>query len=102
QAGVPVRNILIDEESKNTNENALNTNSIFKDNSINSIILVTSGYHQRRASLEFKQSTQVAVFNYPIHDKDWSGWWWLTPKGWYLAVSEFVKIIAVHARGSND
>lgn len=98
-SGVPTQDIYIEDKSVNTQQNATNSSRIFEDNSIDSIILVTSGYHQRRASLEFNQNTDVAVFNNPLYsDKDWSRFWWLTPRGWYLAVSEFFKSLAVHAR----
>lgn len=97
-AGVPASAILIDEDASNTQQNAANSQSIFANNNFNDVILVTSGYHQRRASLEFnKQTDGVAIRNYPvINDKDWSWFWWLTPRGWWLAGGEVAKIIAFH------
>lgn len=98
QAGVPGRAIIIDENATNTQENAENTQSIFAERDFNNVILVTSGYHQRRASLEFnKESTNTTVRSYPVTaDDDWSVLWWLTPRGWWLAGGELVKIIAFH------
>lgn len=95
-AGVPKSAILLDEYSATTKQNAENVQTIFSSRDIRSIILVTSGYHQRRASLEFaKRASSVTVINHPVsQDKDWSMWWWTNPRGWYLAVSELVKIIA--------
>lgn len=98
-AGVPESAIYIDEESVNTQQNAQNTQPIFKDNNLNDIILVTSGYHQRRASLEFNKRADdsVSIRNYPVmSDKDWSGFWWLTPRGWWLAGGEVAKVIAFY------
>ena len=97
-AGVPSEAIIIDEEAVNTQQNAENTHSIFKRNNISDVILVTSGYHQRRSSLEFnKSANDVTIRNYPvINDKDWSWYWWLTPRGWWLAGGEMVKIIAFY------
>jgi len=59
---------------------------------------VTSGYHQRRASLEFnKQAESVNIRNYPVtEDNDWGWFWWATPRGWWLAGGELVKIIAYY------
>ncbi len=99
EAGIPETSIYIDEEAANTQENAENTQSIFTENSMNDIILVTSGYHQRRASLEFNKRADetITIRNYPvIGDKDWSWYWWVTPRGWWLAGGEVIKIGAFH------
>ncbi len=97
EAGVPDYAILIDEESMNTQENAEKTQSIIKERQLDDIILVTSGYHQRRASLEFnKLATGDAVRSAPTTDSDWDWYWWATPRGWWLAGSELVKIIAFY------
>jgi uncharacterized SAM-binding protein YcdF (DUF218 family) len=95
-AGVPTSAILLDEYSETTKQNAENTITIFASNNITKVILVTSGYHQRRASLEFnKRAEGVTILNHPVaNDQDWSMWWWVTPRGWTLAVSELFKIIA--------
>ena len=95
KAGVPALDIIIDEYSETTKENAQNTLTIFESHNIKRVILVTSAYHQRRASLEFsKRAGDVMVLNSPVLvDKDWSSWWWLTPYGWWLAASEVFKIL---------
>lgn len=100
--GVPSSAILIEEFSENTTENAEKTRDLLQRNDIHNIILVTSGYHQRRASMEFTTYTEgngVEIRNAPTSDRDWGWWWWLTPRGWYLALSEFGKIIALHMGG---
>lgn len=100
-AGVPDSAILTEEYSETTRENAENTEDILKENEISSVILVTSGYHQRRAGLEFAtRAENVEVRNHPVaDDKQWSAWWWLTPGGWFLAIGEFIKIIAFYIGG---
>lgn len=97
-AGVPASAILIDEDAANTQQNAENTQSIFEENSFGDVILVTSGYHQRRASLEFNKGTEtVTIRNYPVlQDDDWNWYWWVTPRGWWLAGGEVAKIIAFY------
>jgi uncharacterized SAM-binding protein YcdF (DUF218 family) len=100
--GVPPTAILTEELSENTSENAQKTRDILLNNGIKDIILVTSGYHQRRASLEFAAYTKndgVTIRNAPTDDRDWGWWWWMTPRGWWLATSEFTKIVVLHARG---
>lgn len=100
EAGVPESDILIDETSETTKQNADNTIDLFRQNKINSVVLVTSSYHQRRAGLEFGQRAgiDIKIINHPVKsDKQWSPRWWLTPTGWYLAVSEMMKIIVFYA-----
>jgi uncharacterized SAM-binding protein YcdF (DUF218 family) len=102
-AGVPDNDIITEEYSETTKQNAENTQDILDRNQISSVILVTSAYHQRRAGLEFKAraTSNLEVRNHPVaSDNQWSAWWWLTPTGWYLAVGEFVKIIAFYLGGS--
>lgn len=98
EAGVPDYAILIDEEAVNTQQNAKNTQSILDERNFNDAILVTSGYHQRRASLEFnKRAGDTVIRNYPVvRDSDWDWYWWATPRGWWLTGGEIVKIIAFY------
>lgn len=100
-AGVPKASIYIEENSATTEQNAMNTHTIFENNNFSKVILVTSGYHQRRSELEFKKENQnITVLNHPLlKDKDWSLFWWLTPRGWWLAGGEVAKIIAFYAAG---
>lgn len=101
--GVPSSDVLIEEDSVNTQQNAEKTNQLLTYKDIRRVILVTSGYHQRRASLEFNKLTSashISVQNSPTYDKDWNWWWWLTPRGWWLAIGEFIKIVAFYAGAS--
>ncbi len=95
-AGVPASAITIEEQGETTKQNADRTQQLLEEKSIKTVILVTSAYHQRRAGLEFSERAngKVTIVNHPVaSDKQWSGWWWLTPGGWYLAVGEFIKIM---------
>ncbi len=98
KAGVAEYAILIDEEAMNTQQNAVNTQSIFNERDFKDVILVTSGYHQRRASLEFnKRAGETIIRNYPVvSDEDWGWYWWATPRGWWLAGGEVAKIVAFY------
>lgn len=102
KAGVPESMIYVDENSNTTKQNAQNVQIIFSELNIKSAILVTSGYHQRRVSLEFNKLTNgVKLINHPIKtDKDWSFWWFTSPRGWWLAGSEIAKIIVFYTVGS--
>ncbi|MGH7196712.1 MAG: YdcF family protein [Candidatus Saccharimonadales bacterium] len=97
EAGVPKRAIVLDEEAIDTTENASRTRALLQPNE-KRIILVTSPYHQRRASLEFKRyyGQDVTVVNHPTQsDRLWPVNWWVTPTGWWLAISEAVKTVLV-------
>lgn len=100
--GVPENAILIEESSRDTSENAANTAKLIAGRDLRRMILVTSGYHQRRASLEFsaKLGPQITIVNHPTsHDKQWSSLWWATPGGWWLAIGELAKIFAYFIGG---
>lgn len=102
-AGIPTNAILIEETSETTKQNAANTTNLFERYNIRSVILVTSAYHQRRAGLEFGQraGTAIKIVNHPVKtDSQWSQWWWMTPVGWWLALTELFKILAFYIGGS--
>jgi uncharacterized SAM-binding protein YcdF (DUF218 family) len=101
--GVPLHAIMIEEESVNTEENAANSLALIQQQGFHRIILVTSAYHQRRASLEFDKKTvgmPLFIVNHPVrHDDQWSETWYLTPSGWWLTVSELVKVAGFYVSG---
>lgn len=99
QAGVPASDILIEEDSADTYENAQNTARIIKDRNMSSIILVTSPYHQRRASIEFKRALgkNVKVIDHSTSDENWRrSAWWKNNYSLSLTLSEFQKIIFLY------
>ncbi len=98
-AGVPEENVLIDENSVNTQDNAEKTNQILQERKITKIILITSPYHQRRAALEFSNilGYDANVRNHPVqNDPDWPKLWWLTPRGLWLVSGESVKLAVTY------
>lgn len=97
--GVPSSSIIIEEDSADTYENAQNTARIIKDKGLTSIILVTSPYHQRRASIEFKRALgeSIKVINHSTSDESWRRrGWWKTDYSLNLTLSEFQKIIFLY------
>jgi uncharacterized SAM-binding protein YcdF (DUF218 family) len=94
--GVPAEAILLDTTSNNTPENADNIRLVAQKHNIHSIILVTSPYHQARASVLFKKvfNNYGYVRNHPTStDTSWSSYWWLQPYNWYLVLTEMIKTI---------
>lgn len=96
EMGVSKRRILTEELSQDTRDNASNVAELAKDNNIDSMILVTSPYHQRRAFIEFQnafEGQEVTILNYSAKDQKWRrSQWWISPRGWYLTTSESLKI----------
>ncbi len=92
--GVPPENILLDEYSRDTKENAASTKSIAGN--YKTIILVTSEYHQRRVNQEFKKEygESTKFINSSAKDKHWGRkTWFLSPYGWWISISEPVKLL---------
>lgn len=95
-AGVSPEAITIEEESDNTRQNADRTASLIHALEYESMILVTSPYHQRRTYIEFKNQLDedVTVINHPAPDDQWSRrTWWRSPFGWYITASEAPKVL---------
>ncbi len=92
--GVPQEATIIEEQSETTRQNAEQVGRQLESRGVNDIILVTSGYHMRRASLEFSRHLpQIDIRRHPVaNDQQWSQVWWLTPRGWGIALGELVKI----------
>lgn len=102
-SGVPIGSTIIEEQSETTKQNAEQVQDSLREQGIRRVILVTSGYHMKRVSLEFSRQLgdSVELVRHPVsRDRQWSNTWWLTPHGWYLAVSELVKIVVFYTGGS--
>lgn len=101
--GIDANRIVIEDQSTTTQENAAATKSIFDQYGIKSIILVTSAYHERRATLEFeKRAPNISVRSHPVAtDQQWTKLWWITPTGWYLAVGELARIVTFYVTGAH-
>lgn len=93
--GIPSDDILIEEESKDTRENAKNTAEIIKNNGFKSVILTTSPYHQRRTYQNFKKELpNTTIINWSATDSHWRKFgWWKTSEARQLTFSELAKIV---------
>lgn len=92
--GVPPEAILIDEQSRDTKENAEETRALVDDKK--RVILVTSDYHQRRAFREFQRvlGKEVTIINSPAKDKHWGRKsWFLSPYGWWISLTEAIRAV---------
>ncbi len=92
-AGVRAGDIYTDEFAQNTNQNASGVLEVAKLYSLNNIILVTSPYHQARASVMFNKSfdSYGTVRNYSTsYDSSWSEFWWVSLGGWVTVIGELI------------
>lgn len=104
--GVPPEDIIIEENSKDTRENA--TESILKLIKVGpqqQIILVTSPYHSKRAKVEFQnafknQTIEAKVISVNSNDKNWGRYWWLKPRSIIIAAYETIKLPVVLFRNN--
>lgn len=96
KAGVSSEAIILDEDSQNTYQNAVNVGKILQVSGLKSIILVTSSYHQRRAYQTFHRvlGDEIEIINSPAPVSFWrASNWWGDPKARSLALQEIAKII---------
>lgn len=94
--GVPADRVLVEPYSGTTEENATRVVDMLAAHNIKTAILVTSPYHQRRASLLFGRElrrTDVSFRNYPARDSDWDrNLWWTREPSRSLTLVELTKL----------
>lgn len=94
--GVPSSAIQLEESAANTQENSADVAVMVKNRGYHKLILVTSPYHQRRASILFERAVakDVTVLNHSSYDKTWRrSDWWATPFSRALTLSELQKTL---------
>ncbi|MFA4930383.1 MAG: YdcF family protein [Patescibacteria group bacterium] len=99
---IPAGNIITEKASTSTYENAINLQSVFTKLDINSIILVTSPYHQRRSKMTFQHvmGPDFTIINQSATDEFWRKIaWWQNDRAVYLTLSELWKIIYIDVTG---
>ena len=94
--GVPRAAIVLEEQARTTDDNARMVRDLMQARKLSSALLVTSGYHQRRAALAFARAfdgTGLHFTNVPADDPDWDAvWWWLDPDQRQLTIVELGKL----------
>lgn len=94
--GVPGKNIIVQDVSRNTEEDAIYVRGLLAIRGYKSIILVTSPYHSKRASIIFGRVLGVdyKVINAPVPDS-WLKFsqWWKRPRERDMVLNEFSKFI---------
>ena len=94
--GVPAEAILLEPLSATTEENAKLTAQLMKGRGLRTAILVTSPYHQRRASVLFERAFAplgLAFRNHPADDPTWdANRWFLHEPSRSLTLVELAKL----------
>jgi uncharacterized SAM-binding protein YcdF (DUF218 family) len=96
ERGVPEQDILVENESLHTLENARFTLSILRERAISTSILVTSPFHQRRAYqtfLKILRPHHISIQNYAATSRYWNDFYWFfSAENIMLVVSEVKRI----------
>jgi uncharacterized SAM-binding protein YcdF (DUF218 family) len=94
--GVPDRAILVETESETTDQNAERVALLMKEAGLKSAILVTSAFHQRRASMHFAREFErygLTFRNRPADDPSWDPTlWWTKQASRTITFVELAKI----------
>lgn len=94
--GVPESAILVEPASNTTQENAHEVANLMKARGMKAAILVTSPYHQRRASNLFGDEfgpAKLTFTNYPARDPQWDpNTWWVRDPARTLTLVELAKL----------
>jgi uncharacterized SAM-binding protein YcdF (DUF218 family) len=85
--------IILEKVSRNTLENAFYARDLIVKKEITSIILITSRYHMKRATLIFRNllPKDVAIYPHPVDSKNLKMKWWNDGGSFRLLFTEFYK-----------
>lgn len=85
--------VILEKVSRNTLENAIYGRDAIMKKEIDSIVLITSRYHMKRASILLRNSLpkDVAIHPYPVDTKNLKETWWNHGGSFHLLFSEFYK-----------
>lgn len=99
--GIPKEDIIIEEDSRDTEENAEFSANKIKELGAKNIILTTSPYHQKRAYLLFQRELGggYKIINWSAKDSTWRKLgWWKSADSIRLTISELIKISYLEAQ----
>jgi uncharacterized SAM-binding protein YcdF (DUF218 family) len=101
ESGVAPSVIRMETTSHSTREALLALRPIFDRESVKSVTLVTSPYHQRRAYWSARRAWPgLAVHNFPASPAGWAPRdWWRTARSRRIVVSEYAKLLYYGLRG---
>lgn len=85
--------VYLEKASRNTLENAIFARDMIVQNGVTSIMLITSRYHMKRATLIFRNALpkDIAIYSHPVDSINLKGEWWSHSGSFRLLFSEFYK-----------
>jgi uncharacterized SAM-binding protein YcdF (DUF218 family) len=85
--------VILEKSSRNTLENAIRGRDIIVGADVHSIVLITSRYHLKRASILFRNALprDVAIYPYPVDTANLKEAWWVHGGSFQLLFKEFYK-----------
>src|SRR6185369_10022582 len=85
--------VILENASRNTLENAIFGRDVIMKKEVRSILLITSRYHMKRASILLRNALpkDVAIYAYPVDTKNLKVAWWNHGGSFHLLFSEFYK-----------
>jgi uncharacterized SAM-binding protein YcdF (DUF218 family) len=100
KGGVPADRIrIVPGVAASTQSEALMIKDYAVAENLRSVLVVTSGYHSRRALRTLRNSfdgTGIVVGLEPVSNgpaTPSTAWWWLRPEGWRNVAGEYVKLV---------
>lgn len=91
--GAGAEHVFLENVSRNTLENAIYARDLITRHKVNSIKLITSRYHMKRATLIFRNALpkDVAIYPHPVDSANLKEDWWIHGGSFKLLFSEFYK-----------
>ena len=85
--------VVIEKLSRNTLENAIFGRDVIMRREVRSILLITSRYHMKRATILFRNALprDLAIYPYPVDTKNLKEDWWSHAGSFRLLFTEFYK-----------
>lgn len=106
-AGIPEKDILIESDSRNTHESAVNCSKIIQEMQQGKVLLITSAFHLKRSGLCFKKENITYTpfgTDYYAHDEMHGIDEYITPKpesiqNWNMVIKEITGIAVYKLMG---
>jgi uncharacterized SAM-binding protein YcdF (DUF218 family) len=91
--GSEAGDVYLEQNSRNTLENAIYARDLIMKHKVASIKLITSRYHMKRSTILFRNALpkEVAIYPYPVDSSNVKEEWWRHPGSFKLLFSEFYK-----------